>query len=529
MKKTLKDFGALTPAEEELRKGVGSGLVIEIEDGALPPADAGPERQIRASFLRYLAIGGCETCRPSETGVQVCGAIIVGEGSEAAETRGFNLEMCKVVGDLLILNSLFTDTALLRGTRLNSLFLGGCSFAQGLTADRLKATGNVDLYGVASKGSVRLPGAKIDGDLSCRKAAFEASAPKKLAFFGDRLVTGGDVFLDEVQSRGVVQLQGAKIGGNLNCDTTHFKAWGPAAAFSLQSAMVGGVFSLRGDSRIDGVVIMTNAKFGGLLDDLTCWPTGGRVYLNNCRYDAFLGGAPSDAETRLKWLGLGPDNPKMGSFTPQPYEQLASVLRESGHRSDARRVLQEKERLQRKAARVGKWHRAFSWIWDGILGFAIGYGYRTWTALVWINLFWICGVIAHQEAYDDGAFKPNNAFVLRAEEWVLCGPKTPKGGWTQGQIISRAERKVESHDTQLTCFLAQPEAASYPVFNAWTYSADTLLPIVSLEMQEYWIPDATNKPRGQLTRWFLWLQIAAGWALSLLAVAGFSGLVKGDR
>lgn len=29
-------------------------------------------------------------------------------------------------------------------------------------------------------------------------------------------------------------------------------------------------------------------------------------------------------------------------------------------------------------------------------------------------------------------------------------------------------------------------------------------------------------------RRFLWLQIIAGWALSLLAVAGFSGLIKSD-
>jgi len=55
------------------------------------------------------------------------------------------------------------------------------------------------------------------------------------------------------------------------------------------------------------------------------------------------------------------------------------------------------------------------------------------------------------------------------------------------------------------------------------YSADTLLPIVDLELQNVWIPDEAKAP---WVRRYLWLQILAGWALSLLAVAGFSGLIK---
>ena len=61
-----------------------------------------------------------------------------------------------------------------------------------------------------------------------------------------------------------------------------------------------------------------------------------------------------------------------------------------------------------------------------------------------------------------------------------------------------------------------------PRFNSLVYSADTLLPIVSLEMQGFWIPDERTT-RGQVARVYLWLHIAVGWALSLLAVAGFWG------
>jgi hypothetical protein len=46
-------------------------------------------------------------------------------------------------------------------------------------------------------------------------------------------------------------------------------------------------------------------------------------------------------------------------------------------------------------------------------------------------------------------------------------------------------------------------------------------------MQDYWIPDE-GTARGAWARGYLWVHIAVGWALSLLAVAGFSGLVKSD-
>jgi hypothetical protein len=47
-------------------------------------------------------------------------------------------------------------------------------------------------------------------------------------------------------------------------------------------------------------------------------------------------------------------------------------------------------------------------------------------------------------------------------------------------------------------------------------------------MQALWAPDEDVRPAGSAARLYLWFHIAAGWALSLLAVAGLSGLVKSD-
>ena len=63
--------------------------------------------------------------------------------------------------------------------------------------------------------------------------------------------------------------------------------------------------------------------------------------------------------------------------------------------------------------------------------------------------------------------------------------------------------------------------------SALIYSADTLLPVVSMEMQDFWLPDERDG-FGWWARVYLWVHIAVGWALSLAAVAGFSGLIKTD-
>jgi hypothetical protein len=57
------------------------------------------------------------------------------------------------------------------------------------------------------------------------------------------------------------------------------------------------------------------------------------------------------------------------------------------------------------------------------------------------------------------------------------------------------------------------------------YSLDTLFPVLEIGQKEYWRPD-TSKRWGSLAMAFFYIQANVGWALSLLAIAGFSGLVR---
>lgn len=259
---------------------------------------------------------------------------------------------------------------------------------------------------------------------------------------------------------------------------------------------------------------------------MPCWPD--EVILERCRYGAFLGRS-IDAISRLDWLARQKPGNYGVEFWPQPYEHLAKVFREMGHAEDARLVMIAKERLQRQRRRrsKGPLRRGWFWFWDGLLAITIAYGVRPLRALVWLFGFLLVGTGAFHAASLHDQIKPNNAFIIRSAEWVACAHPLNVEYLDAKLTAGRPQYgRASAGESQVDCFLRQAEGRSYPGFNAFIYSADTLLPVVSLEMQEYWLPDEAAGTIGYAARVYLWIHIAVGWALSLLAVAGFSGLVR---
>jgi hypothetical protein len=119
---------------------------------------------------------------------------------------------------------------------------------------------------------------------------------------------------------------------------------------------------------------------------------------------------------------------------PQLYEQLATFYRRAGRDDDARKVAIAKQRRRRQALnRPGK-------VWNSLLRWTIGYGYRTWQAGLWLLGFLVVGWIVFARAYP-------------------------------------------THMTP-TKQLGQP----MPHFHPLVYALDTLLPVVDLHQQDSWIP-----------------------------------------
>ncbi|MFO1146816.1 MAG: hypothetical protein U1E62_00460 [Alsobacter sp.] len=557
----LAAFEPLLPAERLIVAELRHGDFDRLGDGSRP-SEPRDERVVRAEFLRFLLLGGAGETRPHEKGVRVSGAWIEGV---------LDLEGCRVPRDIGLKDCRFTAVPLLRSAIIDNLFLDG-SVLPGLDADRLEARGGLTLRGAEVAGTVRLEtarigglveidgavlaepdglvlagrglraegltlrGAQCKGGIDLKNARLETGVEAQgltlesrsgAALDGDSLEAGGNIVLRRATVSGEIRLPGLAARGDLDISGASI-VHGGATALDLERAVVEGGFLLREATRIEGVLDLTGARLGTLHDTYEAWPERGDLLLNRCIYGAIIDG-PVDAAGRLAWLARQ-DPARWGEdFWPQPYEQLAAVFREMGHDEDARRVLVKKERLQRRARRA----RAGSPLWqgllvakDGLLRVTVGYGRQPLLAFLWLAVFWLAGVAVFANAERAGAMKPNSAVILRSPEWTGCSLQRGVNQPIPGSDTPVQGRALPGQ-SQLDCYRSQFEALSYPELNVWMYSLDTLFPVLELGQRSYWRPD-TLQAWGRFTIGYYYFELIVGWALSLLAVAGFSGLVRSN-
>ncbi|MBW9116938.1 hypothetical protein JNB88_25270 [Rhizobium cauense] len=556
---SFADFSPLSIAEEKVVSHLHLGDFDRLGDGLRPVRDD-PERTVRADLLRYLILdkdGG----RLHEKGMRLSGAWITGI---------LDLEGCRIPRDIGLKDCHFEASPVLRSAVIDSLFLDG-SALPGLQADRVEARGCLSLRGAIVTGEIRLSGARIgasieadgasivspgsiaieaDGletrggillrgadvrggiNLSAVRLGGDVSAvgaklerPGEVVLNGDGIVAAGDLALRGTTVIGETRLLGARFGGDVDCTSASLSEPG-GYALRLNRTTIDGAFFLRQNASVEGALDLTATTIGAIDDEQSSWPKTGDLLLNRCQYGAFIGG-PADATSRLDWLSRQTPERWKADFWPQPYEQLSKVLREMGHDEEARAVLITKDQLQRRARRARAKNpilRAMLALVDAVLAVTLRYGRQPLLALVWMALFWAIGTGVFAVAYGSGAMKPNSPVVLRSPEWTMCDLQRTESRFMPSAGVEMAGRAGVG-ENQLTCFRNQPEAASYPEFNALMYSLDVLLPVASIGQKEYWRPDSL-KPTGTFTLNYYFFQSVIGWALSLLAVAGFSGLVK---
>ena len=556
----LADFQPLNPAEAKVVAELKSGDFERLGDGLRPEWDD-PARIVRAEFIRFLILGGGEGSRLHEKGLRISGARVIGK---------LDLEGCRIPRDIGLKDCHFDAVPVLRSAIIDNLFLDG-SALPGLQADRLEARGGLSIRGATITGQIQLSGARLGGNIEADGATI--TRPDEVAFHADGLEARGSILLRGAEIRGGINLTGVRLGADFNAAGARIERAGEIAlngegidargdmvlrgaaiagevrlwgghfggnvqcasatlaqpgGFSLRlnRARIDGAFFLREGAVVQGALDLTAAAIGAIHDDEASWPQKGDLLLNRCRYGAFIGG-PVDAESRLDWLARQQPERWNEDFWPQPYEQLSTVLRDMGHDEDARAVLIAKERLQRRARRARASSPALRValaVMDGILAVTVRYGRQPLYAFVWLILFWAVGAVVFDLANRNGALKPNSPIVLRSLEWTLCAFEQTDSRYmpSTGRVMAG---RAEAGQTQLSCFLSQPESASYPEFHPWMYSLDTLLPVTELGQKEFWRPDP-SKPKGWFPLHYYFFQSVIGWALSLLAVAGFSGLVK---
>jgi hypothetical protein len=276
---------------------------------------------------------------------------------------------------------------------------------------------------------------------------------------------------DGFKAAGMVSLIGAALGDKLDCDG-HFNNPN-GTALNADDLKARNVF-LESHFEATGTVDLDDATVSGVLgDQKKGWPTPGHLTLDGFIYGGFKQNAA--VKERLRWLTLQPT-----PLPPQPYEQLANVLRANSDDSGARTVLITMERKMRsqEAYQHGEPLRSWTLLWSWILWATIGYGYSTWRAVVFSAILVLFG--AFYFTYGNG------------QAWIIS---------------------TEEH----------PE--SYTPFSGIIYSLETLLPFVDLYQAKHWVPNAQTRG-GRTLRRYLWVHTLLGWFFASMILAGLSGVVQ---
>jgi hypothetical protein len=371
---SLAGFLPLKAAEEKLKKACRTGDWASISDRR--PAKPAKGKVVRASFVRFLAIGGDVDAPVHAKGIQLFGAAIAGD---------LDLEACDVKVPLWFGHCLFDGQFIARDARLRGLYFIGSRLG-GIQADRLRCEGSLFL---------RAGDLKVDG--------------KTIA--------------ERFESTGPITLQRAEIAGNVEFRGADLES--TKAALQARGIRVDGDFIWREVKCSGGTVNLTAGRFEALFDDWPSWEGAGEIFLNGlCFTSASYKGGLRWRE-RASWLK------KQGYFSPHPWQQTALVLRGAGLVWQAEQLAIELENelrrkiYSRKRGVQGTLLRGGHWFW----GLIAGYGYRPMRVLWALLVLLLVSLSVFHVGAQLGVFAPADPGIYVAQRFAGCGPGTGGANW----------------------------------------------------------------------------------------------------
>lgn len=521
----LQDFKPYLPAELTLIEGSSTGERINIGDGTLPDAKS-TDVDIRADLIRYLLLATDLKNPLHAKGIRLQGARILGI---------LDLQGCTCENDISLTKCMFKKAPSFLNARMRSLHLNGC-FVPGIIADNAIFSGSVFLRkGFESSEEISMPGVRISGDLQICDA--HLSSKGKDCLFAASARIDGSVYLgdypyddsdSELHAKGALIFSSAKIEQDFYCKNCaispsevnpirslsfYGEESNELTVLSLERAEIGGVFFCKRNQISKGILNLAGAQVRRLNDEPTEETSGYKIRLDGFVYQDFSQEADMDVKSRLIWLERRPSNI---SFSAQPFEQLARVLGNIGHRDDVRDVLMRKERLQRlinqktiRDSKSGLWRLPFLKFKDGLEGCLIGYGYRSSRAIWWGIAVIIALTVFFQKTWNEGDMTPNSAPILISKDWISATknhPKNPAAFWTQPDQAGK----------------------DYETFSAIAYAADLVIPIVTLGQEAAWAPSTSRSWWGRQGWWIRWIAKTLGWILTALGAAALTGVIRRD-
>jgi len=387
----------------------------------------------------------------------------------------------------------------------------------------LSTEGDILFYKTEVKGGVVLSSMTTLGDIDCDGSQF-LNRDKDAINIQNSIVGGSLKLSNDFKAHGEVSLVSAMISKDILC--TKASLWNPhntvlnakgaeikgsvqiqdvnaVGKVDFSGATIGGQFAWKEVVLPDKVVLdLQSSKMHTLTDEQNSWPDVNCLFIDGLLYEELGPGAPKDAMSRLDWLSKQEDT----EFHPQPYEQLAAVLKKSGYKKNAKDVLIEKNWISYEKL-DSPWYAKGTWIWYRALGPMIGYGHRP------LRIFWM---------------GPKRLlFIGTIPFWLLLG-------WFVFKCGKKGKLFIAAKEAELITRAGSEgsHSRSYPKFVPIIYSLDVFIPLIDLYQEKYWMPNMDHHSLGRIKFFFscliqlyLWTHIIAGWVLTTLFLFGLAGLI----
>ena len=373
-------------------KFTGKLIMAEIQAGNLFMRNGAKYTEVdlgHAKIVGHIEMDGSKfTGKLLMNGIKA-GDLFMRRGAEyETEYAEVDLSVAKIGGHVEMDGSKFTGKLLMNGIKAGDLFMRRGAEYEGVDLVNAKIDGTIDMINSKFTGKLNMNGLQTADHLLMRGKAEYSEVNLDGAEIGGLLDMSGSTFNGKLSMISIktmshllmlwgaffgkpVTLTFSKIGRNLELrDST-------LSGLDLTGTKVGGEFALGPPATLwseDAKLILRGTEVYNLqLQNLPkAWPD--KLELTGFTY-ACLGG--TNLKIELSWLKDWLEKQK--KYSPQPYTQLAKVLRNEGHPDKADKLL-----YVGKNRELSEIEGLSDWIWLASLKVFIGYGYRIYYAIYWV-------------------------------------------------------------------------------------------------------------------------------------------------
>ena len=405
--------------------------------------------------------------------VDLIGAKIGGQLSMAGSTFNseLNMNLISIGGSLLMSTDAKFNNVVLDGAKIDGdLNMFSSTFAGGLDMDLLSVGGSLFMNNAIYK-NVKLAGAKIENIVDMRDANFKGELDMNSTLIGSSLI------MSRTKFENMTNLTFLSVGSNLEIQGAVLRRLDLTGARIEQTLRL----SRAGESNIEWKnyeledetpqppkLTLKNVKVDVLQDTEESWPDHLELELEGFTFNHLAGPGLNGQEMPhqrgsdwfVDWLKADE------TYSPQPYRQLAGVLRTAGLEEMANDILfASRERTRKESSSSVK--GAILWVLKNVIGY--GYGGRIFWALAWIGGFVAAGTLILYFSKER-----SRHYILR-DRFVDCA----------------------------------------------FYSLDMILPLIHLRERHYYAVDLIT-----WIKYYFYIHKIMGYILVFFVIAGLSGLTK---